>query len=87
MVIRKVTYFCLGCALLVCVMVVLERPAYAYYVDPGSGLFLLQSVSTAALGVLYVIRRKLKLVKKPKTSEAAALPAVASPKAESARVS
>jgi hypothetical protein len=87
MVIRKITYFCLGCALLVCVMVVLERPAYAYYVDPGSGLFLLQSISTAALGLLYVIRRKLKLVKKPKTSEAASLPVVAPPETESAHVS
>lgn len=69
MVIRKITFVFLSCALVACVMVALERPAYGLYVDPGSGLFLLQSVGTAALGVLYVIRRKLKLVKKPKGSE------------------
>jgi hypothetical protein len=45
-----------------CVLLCGERPAYAY-VDPGSGLFLLQGISSAFLGVLYVIRRKLKLTK------------------------
>ena len=83
--IRKITCFSLGCAMLLCVMVVLERPAYGYYVDPGSGLFLLQSISTAALGVLYVIRRKLKIGKK-KTTEPASVPAVASPEPESAHI-
>jgi hypothetical protein len=48
-----------------CFLVVSERPAYAY-VDPGSGLFLLQGISSAFLGVIYVVRRKLKLLKNPK---------------------
>jgi hypothetical protein len=48
-----------------CVLMSLERPAYAY-VDPGSGLFLLQGISTAFLGLLYVVRRKLKLLWKSK---------------------
>lgn len=87
MVIRKIASFVLGCALLVCVMVLLERPAYGYYVDPGSGLFLLQSISTAALGVIYVIRRKLKLIKKPKDAEAASVPTVPSSETKSAHVS
>jgi hypothetical protein len=55
-----------------CVLIACERPAYAY-VDPGSGLFLLQGISTAFLGVLYVLRRKLKAIM-PKRWKAEAEP-------------
>jgi hypothetical protein len=60
---KKTAYIVVTCGLLVCLVLVSERPAYAYYVDPGSGLFLLQGIGSAFLGVLYVIRRKLRLVK------------------------
>lgn len=83
MAFRKITSLFLGCALVVCVMVALEHPAYGYYVDPGSGLFLLQGISTAALGLLYALRRKLKLVKKPKEPE---IHNAATSEAKSARV-
>lgn len=63
---RKLTYFLLTCGLVWCFLVACERPAYAY-VDPGSGLFLLQGIGSAFLGVIYVVRRKLKLLKDPKT--------------------
>ena len=62
---RKLTYFLLTCGLVWCFLVACERPAYAY-VDPGSGLFLLQGIGSAFLGVIYVVRRKLKLLKDPK---------------------
>lgn len=62
---RKLTYFLLTCGLVWCFLVACERPAYAY-VDPGSGLFLLQGIGSAFLGVIYVVRRKLKLLKNPK---------------------
>lgn len=64
---RKLTYFLLTCGLVWCFLVACERPAYAY-VDPGSGLFLLQGISSAFLGVIYVVRRKLKLLKKSKAT-------------------
>lgn len=62
---RKIAYVLVTCGLVVCFLLASERPAYAY-VDPGSGLFLLQGIGSAFLGVLYVIRRKLRLVKGPK---------------------
>lgn len=36
-----------------------ERPAYGY-VDPGSGLFLIQNISAMATGVLFFFRRRIK---------------------------
>lgn len=57
---RKTIYFLLTCGLVFLFIVSSERQAYAY-VDPGSGLFLLQGISSALLGVVYVVRRKLKL--------------------------
>jgi hypothetical protein len=62
---QKIAYFLVTCGLIVCLVLAFERPAYAY-VDPGSGLFMLQGISSAFLGVLYVIRRKLKLARGPK---------------------
>lgn len=36
----------------------LTQPAYAY-VDPGSGLFALQIVSTSFAGMIFLLRRRL----------------------------
>jgi hypothetical protein len=55
----KATYYVLTCALFVCLFVCLERPAYAY-VDPGSSLLLIQGISSAVLGVIYFLRRRIK---------------------------
>ena len=60
---QKIAYVLVTCGLLACLVLAFERPAYGYYVDPGSGLFLIQGISSTFLGVLYVIRRKLKLTK------------------------
>ena len=37
----------------------LAQPAYAY-VDPGSGLFTLQVISTTFAGIIFFIRRKVR---------------------------
>jgi hypothetical protein len=55
----KVAYFAVTCGLLVSLFFCFERPAYAY-IDPGSGLFLLQGLGSVALGVFYFFRKRLK---------------------------
>ena len=54
---RLVRFF-VTCALLVAIGLSVEHRAYAY-VDPGSGLFIVQSIGTALAGVLYYFRRRL----------------------------
>jgi hypothetical protein len=56
---RKLAYVLLTCGMVWCVLIACERPAHAY-IDPGSGLFLLQGIGTAFFGLLFVIKRKLK---------------------------
>jgi len=41
------------------VLCVFTQPAYAY-IDPGSGLFALQTISTTILGIVFLIRRKVR---------------------------
>jgi hypothetical protein len=65
----KAAYLAATCGLLVCLLLVLERPAYAY-VDPGSSLFLFQGISSAFLGVFYFLRRRFKALAKAKDREA-----------------
>lgn len=36
-----------------------QRPAYAY-VDPGSGIFLLQVISSAFVGFTFLIRKRIR---------------------------
>jgi hypothetical protein len=55
----KIAYFAVTCGLLVSLFFCFERPAYAY-IDPGSGLFLLQGLGSVTLGVFYFFRRRLK---------------------------
>ena len=40
------------------VLCALAQPAYAY-VDPGSGLFTLQVISTTCAGIVFMIRRNV----------------------------
>lgn len=67
----RVGYFLLTCGLVLCVLIAGERQAYAY-VDPGSGLYLLQGIGTAFVGVMYVLRRKLRIFGRSKVQTAAA---------------
>jgi len=43
------------------VLCVTAHPAYAY-VDPGSGLFLLQVVSSTSVGIPFLIRKRIRQI-------------------------
>jgi hypothetical protein len=58
---RRVASFLLACGVVIGLLIGFERPAYAY-VDPGSGLFLVQGIGTFVAGVFFYIRRRLKLL-------------------------
>lgn len=61
--------FFVTCAFLVAIGLSLEHRAYAY-VDPGSGLFIVQSIGTALAGVLYYFRRRLgSIIRRYKVAE------------------
>ena len=64
----KIAYFAVTCAMILCLFVCFERPAYAY-IDPGSSLFLIQGISSAVLGVLYFTRRRIKALFGKKEAE------------------
>jgi hypothetical protein len=65
----KFAYFFVTFALLVSVCFAFEGHAYAY-VDPGSGLFLLQGISSVFAGLLFHFRKRLKsLMRRPKVAE------------------
>jgi hypothetical protein len=44
---------------LLAVLCVFAQPAYAYYVDPGSGLLAVQIISTTFAGMIFMLRRRL----------------------------
>ncbi len=67
--------------MLFCLCLGLERRAYAY-VDPGSGLLMLQAAGTVLTGVLFTLRKRIKsLMTRNKTAETPAIEA-ASPNTE-----
>ncbi len=55
----KVRLFAVTLLCVVALNFAIERPAYGY-VDPGSGLFLIQNISAMATGVLFFFRRRIK---------------------------
>jgi len=55
----KLGYIVVTVAMLFCLSLSLERRAYAY-VDPGSGLLILQGIGTVLTGVLFTLRRRIK---------------------------
>ncbi len=62
--------------MLLCLSLSLERRAYAY-VDPGSGLLMLQAAGTILTGVLFTLRRRIKaLFTRNKPAEAPATDAI-----------
>jgi hypothetical protein len=67
----KIGYVVVTIAMLFCLSVSLERRAYAY-VDPGSGLLILQGIGTVLTGVLFTLRRRIRaLFTRSKPAEAA----------------
>ena len=57
----KLGYVVVTLAMLFCLSISLERRAYAY-VDPGSGLLILQGVGTVLTGILFTLRRRIKML-------------------------
>lgn len=55
----RLLYVFLTLAFFVCLMFSFERPAMAY-VDPGSGLFLFQTVSSMGVAALFFLRRRIR---------------------------
>jgi hypothetical protein len=55
----RIAYFLVTAAMLCCLCLSLERRAYAY-IDPGSGLLMLQAAGTVLTGVLFTLRRRIK---------------------------
>jgi hypothetical protein len=55
----KIGYIAVTIAMVFCLAITLERRAYAY-VDPGSGLLILQGAAAAVTGVLFTLRRRIK---------------------------
>ena len=66
---RKAASFLLACGVIIGLLIGFERPAYAY-VDPGSGLFLVQGIGTFIAGVFFYIRRRLKMLPGVKSDSA-----------------
>jgi hypothetical protein len=52
--------FLLTSVLFVALFCAFARPAYAY-VDPGSGLFALQIISSTAAGITFLLRKRLRI--------------------------
>ena len=55
----KVAYYFVTVAMLLCLSISLERRAYAY-IDPGSGLLMLQAAGTVLTGILFTLRKRIK---------------------------
>ena len=49
-----VLFFCF------CVMIATDRHAFAYYVDPGTGLLALQSAASVMVAFGYFMRRRIR---------------------------
>lgn len=52
--------FSLACVACFCLLIATERHAFAYYVDPGSGLFVIQSAASVMVTVGYFMRRRIR---------------------------
>jgi hypothetical protein len=63
----RFAYLCISLALLFCLGISLEEKAYAY-IDPGSGLLILQSIGGFFAGVLYLVRKHIKALALRSTS-------------------
>jgi hypothetical protein len=73
----KIAYYFFTFALIFCLSLSLERQAHAY-IDPGSGLLMLQAAGTIVAGALFTVRRRIKALftrSKPVETTDAATPA------------
>jgi hypothetical protein len=74
----KIAYYFVTVAMLLCLSISLERRAYAY-IDPGSGLLMLQAAGTVLTGVLFTLRKRIKsMFTRSKPAEANGVEAIVS---------
>lgn len=72
----KIAYYLVTAAMLFCLCLGTERRAYAY-VDPGSGLLMLQAAGTVFTGVLFTLRKRIKaLITRKKPEDTASVEAM-----------
>jgi hypothetical protein len=57
---KRFFYFKLASVTFFCLLIATERHAFAYYVDPGSGLFVIQSAASVMVTVGYFMRRRIR---------------------------
>ncbi len=77
----KIAYSFVTIAMFFSLFLTVEPKAYAY-VDPGSGLLMLQAAGTVITGVLFTLRKRIKsLFARNKSSETPSIEAVG-PKSE-----
>jgi hypothetical protein len=57
---RRFLCFSLVSVTCLCLLIATERQALAYYVDPGSGLFVVQSAASILATVGYFMRRRIR---------------------------
>lgn len=68
---KRLLSFALACLTCFCLLIATERQAKAMYVDPGSGLFALQSAASIVAAAGFFLRRKIRALfgGKPKPTE------------------
>jgi hypothetical protein len=77
----KIAYYVVTLGMLFSLSLALEPRAYAY-IDPGSGLLMLQAAGTVLTGVLFTLRKRIKsLFTRNKSAETPAIEAT-SPKSK-----
>jgi hypothetical protein len=77
----KIAYSVVTIAMLFSLSLAFERRAYCY-VDPGSGLLMLQAAGTVLTGVLFTLRRRIKSIfTRNKSTETPTIESI-SPKSE-----
>jgi hypothetical protein len=71
---KRFSMFSLGCFICFCLLIASDRPAFAYYVDPGSGLLALQSAASVMAAFGYFMRRRIRAMFSSREEPAAQLP-------------
>ncbi|HEY5382566.1 MAG TPA: hypothetical protein VIJ65_09940 [Acidobacteriaceae bacterium] len=74
---KRLVSFPLACFGCVCLLVATERRAMALYVDPGTGLFALQSAASVLAAAAFFMRRKIRALFGRKKETDAYIPAEA----------
>jgi hypothetical protein len=73
----RVVSFVFGCFLCFCLFLATERRLMALYVDPGSGLLVMQSAASAIAAIGFFLRRRIRALfsRREKTKASVPMPA------------